>query len=183
MVRDELINDYYNWICGIVCETKAKQCNFSKLLSYLHSVQFDYIIGRDGNRAEYGMDLRYRFGYENKINQAAIADILDDRPCSVLEMMVALSLRCEENIMNDIDVGNRTGYWFWNMIKSLGLYFMTNEFFDEVEADNIVNSFLNRRYFPNGKGGLFTIPHIEKDLRNIEIWYQMMWYLDYILDK
>ncbi len=183
MVREVLINEYYDWICDIICETKPKQLKYNKLLTYLNTVDFDYIIGRDGNRAEDGMDLRYRFGYENAIEQPAIADILDDRPCSVLEMMVALSLRCEENIMSDIDVGNRTGYWFWNMIKSMGLYSMTDEYFDETEAGIIVDRFLNRSYYPNGKGGLFTIPHIEKDLRNIEIWYQMLWYLDYILDK
>ena len=43
------------------------------------------------------------------------------RPCSVLEMMIALSMRCEEQIMDDPDIGNRTGQWFWDMIDNLGL--------------------------------------------------------------
>ena len=179
MVRDELINDYYNWICGIVCETKAKQCNFSKLLSYLHSVQFDYIIGRDGNRAEDGMDLRYRFGYENKINQVAIADILDDRPCSVLEMMVALAVRMEDHIMYDPDKGNQQSHWFWVMFDNLGLQPMTNSRFEEHRADiyDIVDRLNYREYEPDGTGGLFVTTDPTKNMLEEEIWYQMMEYL------
>ena len=78
------------------------------------------MIPMDGNRAEDGIDLRYRFGHEQHYSDAMVASFLDDRPCSVLEMMIALSIRCEEHIMDDPDVGNRTGQWFWSMIASLG---------------------------------------------------------------
>lgn len=52
-----------------------------------------------------------------------IASYLDNRPCSVLEMIIALAIRLEEHIMDDPDIGNRTGQWFWDMIVSLGLGF------------------------------------------------------------
>lgn len=38
-----------------------------------------------------------------------------------LEMIIALAIRLEEHIMDDPDIGNRTGQWFWDMIVSLGL--------------------------------------------------------------
>ena len=39
---------------------------------------------------------------------------------------------------------------------------------------------MNREYEPNGKGGLFTIRGCEEDLTEVEIWYQLNWYLNTI---
>ena len=93
-------------------------------------------------------------------------------------MMVALAIRCEENIMDDPSYGNRTGQWFWGMIVNLGLGFMTDSRFDEKFVDDVIFRFLNREYEPDGKGGLFTVRNCKYDLRTVEIWYQMCWYLD-----
>ena len=51
MTRKRLIEEYYGWLCEIVCETKNRQKRYSKLLEYLDSVPFNYILDRDGNRA------------------------------------------------------------------------------------------------------------------------------------
>ena len=110
-----------------------------------------------------------------------IASYLDDRPCSVLEMLIALAMRCEEHIMDDPDIGNRTGQWFWSMITNLGLGSMTDAKFDRVKINHVILIFLDRKYKPNGEGGLFTVRNCPRDLRTIEIWYQMCWYLDDIL--
>ena len=97
---------------------------------------------------------------------------------SILEMMLALAIRCEETIMTDDRYGDRTGEWFWNMIVSLGLGTMNDSRYDRKYINIIIEKFNNRDYKPNGEGGLFTIKNIKKDMRNIEIWYQMCWYLD-----
>jgi hypothetical protein len=97
-------------------------------------------------------------------------------------MMVALAVRCEEQIMDNPDSGNRTSYWFWGMIDNLGLFTETDNRFDKSYASGIVNRFLNRTYDADGTGGLFTVKHCSWDLRNVEIWYQRCWYLDEILD-
>lgn len=94
--------------------------------------------------------------------------------------MVALANRCEETIMDDPQMGNRTGQWFWGMITNLGLGHMNNNKFDKDAVDDIIDKFLNREYSPNGKGGLFTVRNCDDDLRNIEIWTQMLWFLDSI---
>ena len=112
---------------------------------------------------------------------AMIAAYLDDSPCSVLEMMTALAVRCEEHIMTDPDVGNRTGQWFWQMITNLGLGDMTDSKFDRKYVDLVIQRFLDRTYEPDGKGGLFTIEHCPYDLRTVEIWYQLCWYLDKLI--
>ena len=96
-------------------------------------------------------------------------------------MMIALAIRCEEHIMDDPDIGNRTGQWFWNMIVNLGLGSMTDAKFDENYTNMVIERFLNREYERNGDGGLFTVKHSRRDLRTVEIWYQMCWYLDEIV--
>ena len=95
-------------------------------------------------------------------------------------MMVGLATRCEESIMDDPQIGDRTGQWFWGMIASLGLSGMTDDKFDRDEFDDIMHNFLSHNYAPNGKGGLFTIKNCDKDLRRVEIWRQLCWYLDSI---
>ena len=57
---------------------------------------------------------------------------------------------------------------------------MSDSKFDKRAVDEIVQRFLNREYEPNGKGGLFTVKKYERDLRTVEIWCQLNWYLDSI---
>ena len=179
MTKNELKHAYFEWMCQLVCDDRySKRSTYHKLMKKLDDIDFDYIIPMDGNRAADGTDLRYRFAYENSYDGPMVATYLDDRPCSVLEMMIALSIRCEEHIMENPDVGNRTGQWFWSMIVNLGLGGMIDSKFDEEYVDMVIDRFLKRKYKPNGDGSLFKVEHCSRDLRNIEIWYQMCLYLD-----
>ena len=149
-VNDRLNKQYFKWLTNIVCgERYSKEVSYDFLLSYLHSVEFTYILPKDRNRAEDGIDLRYRFAV-SKGNPSLCNYITG--PCSVLEMMVALALRCEEHIMEDESLGDRTGQWFWGMIVSLGLGSMTDRRYNENYVDYVVTKFLSRDYEPNGKG-------------------------------
>ena len=181
MTRYELKDEYFRWLCHYVCDDQyLEKTTYHKLMRQLDDTPFEYIIARDGNRAEDGMDLRYRFAYEEKYDHRLIASELDDRPCSVLEMMVALCLRCEDHIMYDPDLGDRTGQWFWNMIVSLGLGTMTDANYDSNYVDDILQRFMQRKYKRTGEGGLFTIPNARQDMRDIEIWSQLTAYLNYV---
>lgn len=179
MTRDELNNAYFDWMYQLVCDDEySRGLSYRKLLSLLHDTDFTYTIALDGNRYDDGIDLRYRFGNEQGYRDNMIASYLDNRPCSVLEMIIALAIRLEEHIMDDPDIGNRTGQWFWDMIVSLGLGSMDDSKFDKAYAIDVIRRFLNRDYEQDGKGGLFTIEHCRYDMRDIEIWYQANWYLD-----
>ena len=178
MSKDEIVDRYFEWICKLIQGVEyTKGYSYHKLLVRLFYTDFNYTVAMDANREEDGIDLRYRFAREELYSQSQAAYCLDDRPCSVLEMMVALSLRCEEHIMDDPDKGNRTGQWFWGMIDSLGLRAMYDENYIENYVNRKICNFLNRRYQKNGKGGLFTLKENHKDMRCAEIWYQMCWYL------
>lgn len=182
MTREDLSSRYFEWLCGIVFDRRYLDGrSYSKLLFLLHSVDFEVIIGMDQNRAEDGIDLRYRFGDECGYIQPMIASLLDIVPCSVLEMMIALSFQCE-NTMSDPEEGNRLSKWFWTMIDNLGLGSMDDNNFDEGFARFVIFRFLNREYSSNGEGGLFVINNCKYDLREVEIWCQMCWYLDATLN-
>lgn len=183
MIQDELNKRYFEWLYGLVYGTNVyNSLSYRRLLTFLYNTEFTYIIDLDENRAQDGVDFRYRFGYENGYSRGIIERHLDNRPCNIFEMMVALAFKAEEQIMDDYEHGNRTGQWFWNMIVSLGLGTMNDVDFDEDHVYGIILRFLDRRYCPNGRGGLFTIENCQYDLRTVEIWSQFMWYLDDVID-
>lgn len=168
-IQDEA---YFHWLMGLSGENGRRR---RKLCRLLHETQFEYTMALDGNRAMDGVNLRCRYAGENGI-------VLSQRelhaPCTVLEMMTALARRCEEHITDDPDLGDRTGMWFEGMLESLGLGDMDDAHYREQEARRKIRRFLTRRYRPNGQGGLFTLRHCAHDLREVDIWYQLMWYLN-----
>ena len=107
---------------------------------------------------------------KGKLQKYTIKQILE-------HMMVALSIRMEKDIMEDLRYGDRTSQWFWTMVNNLGLGSMTDSKFNEEEADYIIDRFINHNYEPNGKGGLFIVDG-DEDLRDEEIWVQMCWYIN-----
>lgn len=184
MTKLRMTQEYFDWMCHLVGEKKGSRGrSWQMLLGCLNEHNFVPMLGMDQNRADDGTDLRYRFAYEKGYTRSAIAAYLDDRPCSVLEMMVALAVRCEEHIMGDPAMGDRTGKWFWDMVDSIGLSSMDDRRFD-IELVNRMIDRLNRKtYKPDGTGGLFTVKRCSDDLREMEIWYQMMRYLNKYLEN
>lgn len=177
MMQDGINNEYFEWLFDMVCGERFSSCiSYRKLLTYLHSTVFSYSIPNDANRADDGISLRYRFLNERDYD----TDYIDDLggSCTMFEMVTALALRCEETLMDDPTIGNRTSQWFWSMIVNLGLGDMYDENYDEEYVDEVVTRFLRRDYDPDGNGGLFTIRNCRKDLRKAAIWHQFNWYLD-----
>ena len=173
----DIRKEYFEWLYDIVSRGRYdKDVSYRKLLSYLHSREFVYYVPRDKNRVMDGAELRHSFiGHENSILETS------PESCSVLEMMVALSIRCENSIMNDPSKGDRTQQWFWLMINNLGLGGMMDDLYDEKSVSKIIDRFIKREYSPNGKGGLFYIKNCDRDLRDVEIWFQLCWYLNSII--
>lgn len=177
MTRTAIQEKYFNWMYDLVCKDRFAETNsFRKLLGYLHNTEFTYSISDDSNRADDGVDLRYQFALYSDIPNA---EARITGPCSVLEMMIALAIN-EERLMHDPKIGDRTGHWFWRMVVNLGLGGMVDSRFDRHEADDKINRFLNREYAADGRGGLFTIKNCRYDMRDVEIWTQACYYMDYI---
>lgn len=172
----DIFNEYFLWLCDKV---GAADELFHKLLWHLYTKRFIFEIDRDSNRASDGKSLRWQFHLSSGIDKDAIDWVMPEW-CSILEMMVALSMKCE-GIMDDPTYGDRTGEWFGSMLRSLGLNGQWDEVYDPDLVEDILENFLSHNYEPDGRGGLFTIKNCRYDLRNEEIWYQMNWYLNTIL--
>lgn len=175
MIRYNIVDEYFDWLCNIICDS-SKKIMFGRLLRRLHHTDFVYSIRNDSNRAADGINLRRRFAYD--YGDLTDAEFYLNGPCSILEMMVGLSVRYEEDTMDDPRIGNRTGQWFWGMIVNLGLGSMTDNNYNEREVEYIINRFLDRNYEPDGRGGLFTVRNCPNDMRDVEIWVQMNYYMD-----
>lgn len=176
MIFEDRINDeYFEWLCQLIDSRRfSRHVSYRKLLIHLHNIEFTWFIPHDDNRADDGIQLRRKFALVRK--DMSLTNYIGG-PCSVLEMMVALAIRCEETIMDDTSMGNRTGQWFWGMIHNLGLTPMTDSKFDRDFVDDVVARLLNREYEPDGRGGLFTVKRCPQDMRTVEIWCQLSWYL------
>ena len=177
MRDNEMSELYFDWLCSLVCETPSKADDYSDLLHMLHNFEFTFSLEMGGNRFEDGIQLRYVYGTRHNISDAKIARLIDYKPCSVLEMMVAVAVRCEDTIMANSEFGNRTCIWFWSMIESMGLIDMDNTRYNEV-AEFKVDMMLSRSYRHNGAGGLFTLERPPRDMRDVDIWCQLMWWLN-----
>lgn len=178
-IEERLRSDYFEWMYSIVASDRfAPSVSYRRLFEFLHDVEFTYFVPHDENRAADGVKLRYRYCLHHDCEDL---EYCLDGPCSVLEMMVALAFRCEEFIMSDPNYGDRTAQWFWSMISSLGLSPMTDYNFDELLVNDIITTFLNREYAPDGKGGLFTIRRWNRDAREAEIWQQLLAYCNTLM--
>lgn len=183
MVNNSIKNLYFNWMAALAIPDVRERDGYERLLVALNDTRFYFTIPLDENRLIDGVQLRYRFAYENGISNDIVSNELGNNECSMLEMMVALALRGEEHIMYDPDLGNQLSSWFSEMLRSLKIDTMTNQNFDQQWIDYRLDSLLNHEYEPNGSGGLFTINNPRQDMRKVEIWYQMCWYLDAILKE
>ena len=155
-------NEYYQWLISQVCDKRYDSRYYSKLLFDLDNIEYTWSMELDENRAKDAMFMRRDYGYTR------------EGPVSVLEMMVALVLRMNVDGYIDEETINPM---FWNMIKSLGLYFNDDYNYDSDLTDECIERMLNREYRSNGDGGLFIIDNPRQDMRDVQIWQQGMWYI------
>lgn len=172
-INATVYSDYYFYILERIGLTETETIAYSNLLRTLFERDFkwDITIDRDSNRAEDGKDLR--FEYENDGGEF-IDDII---PCSFLEMITALSLRCENEIMWIPDVDN-TRQWFWDILCNLRLEKFDNDNWNRNSVDRILDRAIFRQYDYAGNGGLFPLREPKTDQRKVEIWYQMASWLN-----
>lgn len=161
--------EYYEWLVKIIDSYDPDLHVYHKLLWQLHNHEFRVKLRNDRNRIEDALELRAIFG--KRLNH----------PIGIFEIMVALANRAEQSIMHDDSKGNRTSRWFWEMIDSLGLTYQQDDIYNKNEVREILDRFLNRKYAPNGAGGLFTVRPPHGDMRKVEIWDQLCLYLDDVL--
>lgn len=162
---------YLNWLTELAIPDDDQRLLYQKLMLAMYETDYFWTVSHDENRSADGLELREEF----ETNWGGFCE--KSGPASVLEVLLALSIRCENVIMYDPDEGNRTGIWFWEMIENLGLSSMDDWGFNYEEFEDIMWTFLNRKYDRDGYGGPFYIAGFDRDMRKIELWYQMNFYM------
>ena len=171
--EDELEQQYYIWLTNWI---PGWQQTHGKLLQALYETPFRVTLLMDENRVGDGLALRTRFVYETGRPISDRETLKNRRPCGILEVMIALALRFEEEYMRNTEDEDPVGMWFAPMLDSLGLMGDGDGVFekDQNRINLILLLFLDRAYAPDGRGGLFYIPGVQEDMREIEIWRRMM---------
>ena len=176
---------YFNWLCDIAMGRNSIM--YSRLLCLLYNTTFEYSLdSMDRNRADDGINMRRRFSVDNPeiVQNFSPDDIFGEKPCSVLEMMVALSVRVNESILaNYFGDGNGIYILFNAMLNSLNIVRFDNNHIQERTVLRILDDFMNHNYGKDGSGGLFTIHDDTKDMRKEEIWCQCGWYLNELIEN
>jgi hypothetical protein len=88
-------------------------------------------------------------------------------------MLIALARRTVEDVVGEGTVL----FWFWKMVRNVG-YLNT----DGPDKRTLTNNLLERRCSFNGGGGLFPLKHARRNQANLEMWYQLMDYLEEMED-
>ena len=185
-----LSEDYYYWLLSYIRPEEQKPLYYDDVLYALFCSEFYSKHPMDANRIGDGLKLRSDYTASHGLTEAYLEE-LDEviGPCSILEMMIALAKRAEDDFMYDPRYGDRTAKWFWIMIKNLKLDNLAHPWptlgpllegksGPKMEYFRIISNFLERRYEKNGEGGLFRINKGNFDMRKAEIWNQMCWFFD-----
>lgn len=165
---------YFNWLYEkIRPSSKPGLTQYTKVCVIAHQIIFNWIVPNDDNRAAEGKELRYAFMEEIGINPPPDKEWMS-LDSSILEMMIALAERCEFMITLGLPM------WFDIFMGNMELDHYNDGVYmesDRFRITRMLTRFNERRYKPNGKGGLFPLQYPKRDQREVELWYQMSAYM------
>lgn len=144
---------------------------FFILCRRMYKTPFVYSVLHDGDREKDGRQMRSLYSQET-------GEAPEYGPANVLEVLVALAIRTDEWLSG----GEYGPYsWFMTMLHNLRLDGFTDDILMEPGAieqvDAILEAFIERRYGPDGTGGLFPLREPDCDQRQCDIEYQLQCYL------
>lgn len=173
---------YFEWLCDKI---DLEPGVYDILIRELYTTPFEWVLDLDENRAEDGIILR---GFFHNPDGSTALDTFADKPCSILEMLIALSEKMDY-LMSDDGRGDRTRLWFWEMIENLGLDIFADVFFSEPfgedmkrlsQLHNICDRWMHREFNYRGYGSPFPLKDPHRDQREQHLIDQMN---DYILEN
>ena len=168
---------YFGWLKKTIRDSRNYMVPLhNKLIKRLHSTKFLVQDPNDRPRENDGIDLRWRFAWEcGHVGDELIYVpwLYEDEECSILEMMVALSFRADENFTKQNNDESTVANLFWNMVKNMGLLEQADNVYDDELVRYKLDIFNDRMYEPNGYGGLFMFKNCTDDMRDVEIWHQL----------
>lgn len=174
----QAVRDYLLWLGGFVCPPSVRD-QYQSLFCVLTERAFVSKVFHDDNREVDGLKMRDKFAKEELGgNYDFWVGILPEE-CLIIEVLIGIAYRMEWEFLHDEEIGNRTGEWFWELLKNIGLNEQDDLNFDENYVQMRLSILVDRTYESDGRGGLFPLrrpPH-GIDVRDVELWYQMNWYI------
>jgi hypothetical protein len=163
-----LFKVYLGWLESQVGVDQQPR-SYYDLMMLLAKKEFLWLIPHDDNRIVDGLEVREMFYEETGL-------IGELGPCSVLEVLVALSRR-----LAFVADGSESG-WAWQLICNLELDKLSDPIGPRkgVRVEEILETLIWRTYSEDGQGGFFPLAWPEQDQRDVELWYQMSFYADEI---
>lgn len=162
------MNGYLLWVASFV-SSEDEMNSYSDLFAMLNSFCFVALIHHDEDRILDAEEMRREFVSElpNEVAEFPSGP-------SVMEVLVALARRLDNVVGYESSSPAR---WFWWMIDSLGMANFKNGTFKQSDGLTILYNFVMRKFEPDGRGSTCYFP-CGKDLRDVDIWYQWMYYLN-----
>jgi hypothetical protein len=173
-----LTEDYLRWL-----EPQLRDADdgdpaktYWDLLNVMFEKEFIQVVPMDDNRLVDGMDLRREFA--NGLRGARrlrmeVAEVLQELPCSFLEVLLGLSRRLAFN------AGGSAPGWAWQLLCHLELTRMSDPLtrHKQIKTQEILDTVIWRKYAPDGTGGFFPLAYPDEDQTKVELWYQMNAYI------
>ena len=174
------MSDYILWVMKDRIHMSEKDIrDYRRLINVLTDIEYVWIHPMDENRAIDGIELRSDFEYET-------GEYLDKSSglmpvCTFFEMLAALAIRCENQLMRNLSIGDRTSRWFFEFVNNLGLGEYTDRKWkgqDEQIVRRIIEDFMEGKYKENGSGSMFPLKKRGINQRNEQLWKQLTAYLN-----
>ena len=173
------VNDYFYWLMSRVgLITGNDFLNHKHLCSILFKREYYIVddIPLEINRLKNGLFMR-------KVYEKPLPD---DMPVNCLEVLVAMAIAIEDNLMYDYIKGDRTYMWFQDMLMNLGCWTYDDKSSAiECNVNMRLDTWLDRTYDRDGNGSPFPIPKAlkHKDMRKENTWMQMQLYYGIKFDE
>lgn len=155
---------YLGWLYDQVVPA-GDASTYSQTLNILFTNEYVPRHPMDENRAIDGIGLRSEWldAYDHTVY---IPPNWVDEPCSILEMIVALSRRCE---FQTTSISAQT--WAMTLLNNMGVWFSDIELDDDIRR-RVYHSI---ELFESGQTTIFPTDTQDYDQ---QLWYQMMEYID-----
>lgn len=177
---------YFDWLedkvrCWAEVDASTDE-SYHFLLRRLYQKEYTAVMEEDKKLLKYAQELRNMFVLDRDYVDMDI--VTYSRPARVLEVLIRL---CQYG--EDLTIGNTkcidTRRLFWELMKNLKLdLFSDYDFFNHGDTwdkiDTVLDKWMSRSYKRNGEGNIFLVEdkiHRKKDMRKVETWYQMQYYL------
>lgn len=159
--------NYFDWLLEKV---ECAGDGFRATYAIMNNIPFRYYVLDDENRMCDGLDLRTTFLFEasseDDITNVESPWPFDSDRASVFEVLVGIAIRM------DYQGFDRTrADWMHMFLENLGINESNKQ--NSGYIHDVVNAFIEHRYAPNGKGGLFVCD-TDKNMSRLSIFDQIV---------